>query len=239
MPLAPEKPEKPSRLGIKDWRPDERPREKLLARGAAALSDAELLAIFLQSGYGPLSAVDLARSLLAQFGGFAELLGADKATFCGCKGVGEVRYVTLQAALELSRRFVAEGLRNQPVFSAAGQVGDYLAAQLRGRRREVFMVLLLDSQHRLLEAVELFAGSVNSASVHPREVVQLALAHNAVAVIVAHNHPSGVAEPSRSDVAITARLEAALGLVDIALLDHFIVGSGVVTSLAARGLIKS
>lgn len=239
MPPALDNTDNTSRLGIKSWQPEERPREKLLARGAAALSDAELLAIFLQSGYGPLSAVDLARSLLTQFGGLAALLRVDKASFCGCKGVGEVRFATLQAALELSRRFMAEGLRSQPVFSAAGQVSDYLAVQLRGQQRELFMVLLLDSQHRLLDSVELFRGSVDSASVHPREVVKLALAHNAAAVIVAHNHPSGVAEPSRADIAITARLEAALGLVDIALLDHFIVGSGVVTSLAGRGLLKS
>jgi len=222
---------------IKSWPAAERPREKLLARGAPALSDAELLAIFLQSGDAQRSAVDLARSLLQQFGGLAALLAADKKTFCACKGVGEVRYVTLQASLELSRRFIAEGLREQPVFTAAGQVGDYLAAQLRSRRREVFMLMLLDSQHRLIESIELFYGSVDSASVHPRVVVQEALLNNAAAVIIAHNHPSGVAEPSRADIAITARIEAALALVDIALLDHFIVGQGVVTSLAARGLI--
>lgn len=148
-----------------------------------------------------------------------------------------MRYVTLQASLELSRRFIAEGLREQPVFTAAGQVGDYLAAQLRSRRREVFMLMLLDSQHRLIESIELFYGSVDSAWIHPRVVVQEALLNNAAAVIIAHNHPSGVAEPSRADIAITARIEAALALVDIALLDHFIVGQGVVTSLAARGLI--
>ena len=223
---------------IKNWPPGERPREKLLARGAAALSDAELLAIFLQSGDTRRSAVDLARSLLQQFGGFNELLSADKKTFCSCRGVGEVRYITLQAALELSRRYIAQGLRQQPVFTRVGQVNDYLAGQLAGRRRETFIVLLLDAQHRLLDSVELFHGSVDSASVHPREVVQLALQYNAVAIIVAHNHPSGVAEPSHADIAITARLEAALGLVDIALLDHFIVGRGVVTSLASRGLLK-
>lgn len=223
---------------MKQWPAAERPREKLLARGAAALSDAELLAILLQCGDAQRSAVDLARSLLLQFGGLAELLAADKQRFCACKGVGEVRYITLQAALELSQRHIAEGLRQQPVFTAAGQVSDFLAGQLRARRREVFMVLLLDSQHRLLEAVELFHGTVDSAAVHPREVVQLALQHNAAAVIVAHNHPSGVAEPSSADIAITARIEAALGLMEIALLDHFIVGKGVVTSLASRGLLS-
>ena len=222
-------------MAINQWPAAERPREKLLQRGASALSDAELLAIFLRTGVRGRSAIELARDLLAQFGGLVPLLAADQQAFCAGKGLGAAKYAQLQAVIELARRYLREQLSAQPVFTSPGQVREYLAMRLRGYQREVFALLLLDNQHRLLDCVELFQGTVDGASVHPREVVKLALQRNAVAVIAAHNHPSGVAEPSRADIAITRRLQDALQLVDIRLLDHLIVAAGQVISLAERG----
>ena len=222
-------------MAISHWPLEERPREKLLAKGAAVLSDAELLAIFLRTGLPGMTAIDLARELLAKFGGLGPLLSADRQAFCSAKGLGPAKYCQIQATLELTTRYLQEQLCGNPVFTRPGHVRDYLAVQMRDYQREVFVVLLLDTRHQLLEFRELFQGTIDAANVHPREVVRIALQKNAAAVIVAHNHPSGNAEPSQSDIAITGQLKAALTLMDIRLLDHFIVGRGEVTSLADRG----
>ncbi|HLS97502.1 MAG: DNA repair protein RadC [Porticoccaceae bacterium] len=224
-------------MGIKDWPEGERPREKLLARGAAALSDAELLAIFLRTGIRGLSAVDLARALIRDFGGLGPLLAADLSTFCATRGLGEAKYAQLQAVVELSRRHLGEQLVRDHVFTQPATVIRYAQSVLAGRRQEVFLVLFLDSQHRLIVSEEMFFGTIDGASVHPREVVRRALHHNASALILAHNHPSGVAEPSRDDGAITRRLKDALALVDVRVLDHIVVGAGCAVSMAERGLM--
>lgn len=222
-------------MAITQWPEKERPREKLIQKGASALSDAELLAIFLRNGLPGITAIDLARGLLKEFGGLGALLGADRKTFCSAKGVGTAKFVQLKASLELTRRYLQEQLEEQPVFTSPEMVADYLSVQMRDYRREVFVMLLLDSKHQLLDNYELFQGTLDAASVHPREVVARALRMSAAAVIVAHNHPSGNAEPSQADIAITRRLKEALDLVDIRLLDHFVIGRGQVVSLAQRG----
>ncbi|MDM7322780.1 MAG: DNA repair protein RadC [Gammaproteobacteria bacterium] len=224
-------------MAITDWPEDERPREKLLKHGPAVLSDAELLAIFLRTGVAGKSAVDLARELLASFGGLRPLLNASRTEFCAGVGLGDAKYAQLQAVLEMARRHLRESLVRGDAFTSPGAVRDYLAARLRDQPREVFLVLFLDARHRLIAAEELFLGTLGEAAVHPREVVRRALQHNAAALIVAHNHPSGVAEPSRADELITLRLKEALGLVDVRLLDHFIVGDGELVSLAERGIV--
>ncbi len=224
-------------MAITDWPADERPREKLLLRGATALSDAELLAIFLRTGLPGKSAVDLARELLQQFDGLRPLLKASRDDFCRGKGLGEAKYVQLQACLELSRRHLLATLQRGDALTSPDHTRTYLSAQLRDRHQEVFACLFLDNRHRVIEYEELFYGTVDGASVHPREVVRRCISHNAAAVILAHNHPSGVAEPSRADEQITERLKQALSLVDVRMLDHMIVGDGEVTSLAERGLI--
>ena len=224
-------------MSIRDWPVAERPREKLLGRGAAALSDAELLAIFLRTGCAGKSAVDLARDLLHEFGGLREIVEADQPRFCQAHGLGVAKYVQLQAVLEMSRRHLQSAMKRGEGFSNPGMVKQYLLAELRHQPREVFGVLLLDSQHRLLSYRELFQGTIDGASVHPREVVKLALAHNAAAVILAHNHPSGVAEPSQADHRITKRLCDALAMVDIRVLDHMVVGDVEVVSFAESGLL--
>lgn len=224
-------------MAIRHWPAGERPREKLLARGAPALSDAELLAIFLRTGHAGKSAVELARDILGDFGGLVALLSADQRRCCATKGIGPAKYAQLQAALELARRHLAEGLERGTAFTAPGDVARYLQIHLQGRQREIFVALFLDTRHRLIATEDLFQGTIDGASVHPREVVRRALHHNAAAVIVAHNHPSGVAEPSGDDQRITARLREALGLVEVRLLDHLVVGTGQVVSLAERGLL--
>jgi DNA repair protein RadC len=224
-------------MAIRHWPAGERPREKLLERGARALSDAELLAIFLRTGHAGKSAVDLARDLLTQFGGLAALLGADRQGFCAGKGLGPVKYVQLQAVLELARRYFGAQLERGAAFTAPDGAARYLQAHLSGQPREIFVALFLDTRHRLITTEDLFQGTIDGASVHPREVVRRALFHNAAAVIVGHNHPSGVAEPSADDRRITTRLREALALVDVRLLDHLVVGAGEVVSLAERGLL--
>ena len=224
-------------MAISHWPKEERPREKLLSKGAAALSDAELLAIFLRTGLPGITAIDLARALLSEFGSIGALLSARQDAFCERKGLGPAKFAQLQAALELPSRYIKEELRANPIFTSPQMVRDYLAVQMRGYQREVFVILLLDSRHQLLDFHELFQGTIDMASVYPREIVKLALQNNAAAVIVAHNHPSGVAEPSQSDIAITKRIKQALALVDIRLLDHFIIGRGAVTSLADTGRV--
>jgi DNA repair protein RadC len=222
-------------MAIRDWPEGERPREKLLAKGPAALSEAELLAIFLRVGVKGKSALDLARQLLKQYGTLRSLLAAEQKELCALPGIGPAKYAQLQAALEMARRHLGESLeRGKPLSDPAGTRA-YLKAQLRDRRYEVFAVLHLDNRHRVIAFEELFRGTIDGASVHPREVVRQALKHNAAAVIFAHNHPSGVAEPSDADRHLTHRLKDALGLVDIRVLDHFVVGDGDVTSFAERG----
>lgn len=223
-------------MAISDWPASERPREKLLHRGAAALSDAELLAIFLRTGIPGKSAVDLARELLDGFGSLRALLEADLSTFCRGKGLGAAKYTQLQACLELSRRHLFDSLKRGDALTSPDLTRRYLSAQLRHRQQEVFACLYLDNRHRVLSYEELFYGTIDGASVHPREVVKRCMAHNAAAVILAHNHPSGVAEPSRCDEQITVRLRDALALIDIRVLDHMIIGDGVTVSLAERGL---
>jgi DNA repair protein RadC len=223
-------------MKITDWPAAERPREKLLRLGPGALSEAELLAIWLGSGGPGRNAVELGRSLLAEFRSLRGLFAADRARLARCRGVGAARYAQLQAALELARRQQLETLYAGPALTSPRLAADYLLAQLRDRDHEVFCCLFLDNRHRLIGFEELFKGTIDGASVHPREVVKRALAQRAAAVILAHNHPSGVAEPSRADEAITARLRDALALVDIRVVDHVIVGDGVCVSLAERGL---
>ncbi len=225
-------------MSIKDWPADERPRDKLLANTAAVLSDAELLAIFLRIGMKGKSAVDLARDLLNDFGDLRSILDASQSEFCGRNGLGPAKYAQLQAVLEMSRRHLSQDLQKQDAFNNPDSVRSYLTSRLRHLQQEVFSCLFLDSQHRLITYEELFHGSIDGASVYPREVVKRALSHNAAAVIFAHNHPSGVAEPSASDERITTRLIKALELVEVRTLDHFIVGEGLVVSMAERGMLN-
>lgn len=224
-------------MSIRDWPVAERPREKLLAQGAAALSDAELLAIFLRTGLPGQSAVDLARSLLSQFGGLRALLEADLASFKVGQGLGSAKYAQLQAVLEMARRHLAEQLRRDSALESPQAVRDYLKARLRHEPHEVFACLFLDSRHRVLAFEVLFHGSIAGASVYPRQVVKRALAHNAAALILTHNHPSGVAEPSEADRRLTQQLKQALELIDVRVLDHFIIGDGEPLSMAEQGLL--
>ncbi|MCK0745524.1 RadC family protein [Chromohalobacter nigrandesensis] len=222
-------------MGIRDWPEGERPREKLLTLGAPVLSDAELLAIFLRVGVKGRSAVDLARDLLVAFGGLRPLLEADQARFCAEHGLGEAKYVQLQASLELSRRHLGSLLERGGALTSPALVRQFLTSQLRHLPHESFAALFLDTQHRVIRFETLSEGTLDSASVYPREVSRRALALNAGALIFAHNHPSGVAEPSDADRRITQRLKEALGLFDIRVLDHFVVGDGEVISFAERG----
>jgi len=223
-------------MSITDWPLEERPREKLLMQGSQSLSDAELLAIFLRTGIRGKTAVDLSRDLLKGFNGLRPLLKADQTSFCEHLGLGTAKYAQLQAVLEMSRRYLNAGLQRGDSLTSPQETRQYLTNQLRDYAHEVFAVLFLDQRHRVIEFEEMFRGTVDGASVYPREVVKKALEHNASAVIFAHNHPSGVAEPSQADERITQRLKAALSLVDIRVLDHFVVGDDVV-SFAERGLL--
>jgi len=224
-------------MAIRDWPSDERPREKLLDKGAGALSDAELLAILLRTGTRGRSALDLARDALKSFASLRKLIAADRQRFCAERGLGLVRFVELQAAVEIARRQLAETLRTGPSLASPRATRDFLSSQLRDLEHEVFCCLYLDKRHRLIQYQELFRGTIDGASVHPREIVKLALQRNAAAVIIAHNPPSGVAEPSQAEELITQRVKEALGLVDIRLLDHIIIGDGASVSLAERGLV--
>lgn len=222
-------------MSIRDWPAAERPREKLLERGAASLSDAELLAIFLRTGVAGCSAVELARRLLQEFGSLRALLEADLASFSSHLGLGSAKYAQLQAVLEMARRHLAERLRRDSALESPQAVRDYLKARLRHEPHEAFACLFLDSRHRVLAFEVLFRGSIDGASVYPRQVVKRALAHNAAALILTHNHPSGIAEPSQADRLLTQRLKDALALVDVRVLDHFIVGDGEPLSMAEHG----
>ena len=224
-------------MSITDWPEQERPREKLLSRGAASLSDAELLAIFLRTGTKGVTAVDLSRLLLKQFGSLNALMHAKQAEFCEGHGLGNAKYAQLQAVLEMARRYLHENISNKNILNNPDETKQFLKSQLAHQQREVFACLYLDTKHQVIAFKELFFGTIDGASVHPREVVKSALQHNAAAVIFAHNHPSGNSTPSQSDIDITKQLISALKLIDIRVLDHLIIGNGDATSLAELGHI--
>lgn len=224
-------------MRIAEWPLQERPRERLLEHGAAFLSDAELVAVCLRSGMRGKSAVDLARELIGAFGGLGGLLAADVPKLMQAQGLGAAKAAQLAAVIELARRSAREGLRAGSALTSPGAVRDYLRLALASRPHEVFLVLFLDSQHRVLSDAELFRGTLTQTSVYPREVVKAALAANAAAVIFAHNHPSGVAQPSHADELLTRQLKEALALVEVRVLDHFIVAGSQALSFAERGLL--
>ncbi|EGR0606861.1 RadC family protein [Vibrio cholerae] len=224
-------------MSLKELPTESMPREKLLQRGPQSLSDAELLAIFLRTGTHGMNVLALADLLLHDFGSLRALFCASKEQFCRHKGLGEAKFVQLQAVLEMTQRYLAETLKRGDALTSPQQTKLYLSSVLRDRQREAFYILFLDNQHRVIRDEILFEGTIDAASVYPREVVKRALHHNAAAVILAHNHPSGVAEPSQADRRITDRLRDALGLVEIRVLDHFVVGDGEVVSFAERGWI--
>ncbi len=222
-------------MHIRDWPDAERPREKLLAHGAGALSDAEMLAIFLGSGLPGRDAVQTARELLLVHGPLRQLLDRSARELARLPGLGPARACMLVAALELGQRHLASDLERGTTLTDPDSAGRYFAQRLRPQPHEVFAALFLDTRHRALAFEELFRGTIDGVEVHPREVVRRALAHNAAAVIVGHNHPSGSAEPSAADHAVTVRLREALALVEVRLLDHFVIGDGRPASLASRG----
>ena len=224
-------------MAITDWPADARPREKLLSHGAGALSDAELLAIFLRVGLTGKSAVDLARDLLTHFGSLEALFHAPRSDFTAILGMGDAKYAQLQAVLEMSKRALVEQLSERDSFNSPESVRAYLQLRLRGLATEEFHALFLDSGYRLIAAEVLFRGSINETRVYPREVARRALAHNAAALIVAHNHPSGRAEASPADHHLTRQLKAALELIEVKLLDHFIIAAHQVNSLAEAGAL--
>ena len=224
-------------MAITDWPAAERPREKLIELGAEALSDAELLAIFLRVGVTGKSAVDLARDLLNQFGSLNGIFAATEHELSQVHGIGTSKYVQLQAIFEMSRRALNEQLRQRDVFKSPQQVRDYLVLKLGGLTREVFLVLFLDTQNHLVATEEMFAGTLTQTSVYPREVIKRALHHNAASVIFAHNHPSGIAKQSQADELLTKELKQALALVDVRVLDHFIVAGNNTLSFSERGLL--
>ncbi len=224
-------------MHIRDWPTDERPRERLLAHGPQRLSDAELLALFLGSGLRGTDAVGSARKLLTRFGSLRALLETSTVDLMKEPGLGPARVCALKAALELGSRHLAAALERGEALTDPARAGEYFARRLRGLPHEVFAVLFLDNRHRAIAFEELFRGTLDGAEVHPREVLKRALAHNAAAVMLGHNHPSGSNEPSAADRAVTLRLRDALGLADIRLLDHFVIGDGPPCSMAARGWV--
>jgi DNA repair protein RadC len=225
-------------MSFKDLPAEARPREKLLARGAAALGDAELLALLLRTGLAGKNVLQLAQELLDTFGGIAGLLQTGVDDLRQVKGLGgTAKRAELTAVLELARRAMAERLRERTVFDSPAAVSQYLQLHIASRPHEVFAALFLDAQHRLIAMEELFRGTLSQTSVYPREVVVRALHHHAAAVILAHNHPSGGVEPSRADEALTQTLKAALALVDVRVLDHIVVARGQTLSMAERGLV--
>lgn len=224
-------------MRIKDWPEGERPREKLLRLGASKLSDAELLALIVRAGGKGRSALDIARGLLLKFGNLNLILSASEEDFCSSAGLGQVSFVQLQAMLELSQRHMYEQLEERDALTSSELTRQYLRARLRHYEHEVFACLYLDNQHRVVKLEELFSGTIDGAAVYPREVVKRCLHNNAAAVIFAHNHPSGIAEPSQADIGITVRLKAALNTIDVRVLDHIVVGRCEAVSFAERGLI--
>jgi DNA repair protein RadC len=224
-------------MAITDWPASERPREKLIELGAEALSDAELLAIFLRVGVVGKSAVDLARDLLKTFGSLNGIFAATEHQLSQVHGIGSSKYVQLQAIFEMSQRALNEQLQSHDVLKSPQQVRDYLVLKLGSQTKEVFLVLFLDTQNRLVATEEMFSGSLKETSVYPREVLKRALHHNAASVIFAHNHPSGIAQQSQADEIITKQLKQALVLIDVRVLDHFIVAGNNTLSFSERGLL--
>lgn len=224
-------------MSIMDWPAAERPREKLLARGAMSLSDAELLAILLQTGIAGKSALDLAQDLLRKFGNLAGLMAAGGSELSAQPGLGTSRIALLEAIKELSLRQMRQSILGKEVLTNSAATRDYLRARFRFCEHEVFSVLYLTNQHHLLHMEELFTGTIDGAAVYPREVVKRCLQHNAAAVIFAHNHPSGIAEPSQADIAITGKLRSALGTIEVRVLDHLVIGADTVVSMAERDLL--
>lgn len=222
---------------LKDWPNTEKPREKLLNLGASALSDAELLAIFLRTGVKGCHVVDLARELLKNFGSISAIFNASKGDFCLMHGLGEAKYVQLQACLEMSKRFLSEELHENECLISSEQSKNFLIGQLRNEKQEVFAVLFLDNQHKVLQFEKLFYGTINASAVYPRVVVEKAIRYQSSAIILSHNHPSGIAEASLADKSITLRLQQALSLIDITVLDHMIVAGNRCYSFAEHGLI--
>ncbi|ELF6204517.1 TPA: DNA repair protein RadC [Pseudomonas putida] len=224
-------------MNIREWPAQERPREKLLLRGAAALSDAELLAVLLGSGVAGRNVLDLARGLLVRFGGLRQFLEAEREAVLREPGIGTVKYAQLQALLEIGRRYLDENLERAPALEGPAAVRRYLKAMLRHEISEVFGCLFLDTKHRPLAFEILFRGTIDRASVYPREVVRRALLHNAAAMILCHNHPSGNNEPSQDDVHLTLSLKRGLALIDVRVLDHIIIGDGEPLSMVEHGWI--
>jgi DNA repair protein RadC len=222
---------------LKDLPPDARPREKLLARGPASLADAELIALLLRTGLPGTSVLQLAQQLLTEFGGLTGLLQAEPDDLKRIKGLGPAKRAEMSAVLELARRSLAQELMQRPLFDSTTRVKEYLRLQIGGREHEVFVVLFLDAQNRLIRLEDLFRGTLTQTSVYPREVVKRALELNAAAVVLAHNHPSGAAEPSRADEFLTQTLKSALGLIDVRVLDHLVVTRSEAVSFAERGLL--
>ncbi|MBA3756099.1 MAG: DNA repair protein RadC [Nitrosomonas sp.] len=224
-------------MAIPDWPISERPREKLLQKGVTALSDTELLAIFLRTGITGKSAVDLARELLLHFGSLTSVFAADQTSFCQLPGMGIAKYTQLQAVLEMARRALGEELKNGNAMNSPALVRDFLRLSLTNKQHEVFIGIFLDAKNHTIATEELFSGTLTQASVYPREVIKRSLHHNAAAIIFAHNHPSGVAEPSHADKVLTQSLKQALAMIDVKVLDHFIVGGSTIMSFAEHDLI--
>ncbi len=224
-------------MSLSQWPIKDRPREKLLDRGADSLTDTELVAIFLRTGVKGIDVIELARNLLKQFNGLRGLITATKIEFCNVHGLGPAKYATLQAMLEMNRRQLKEKLMRCETISSPESSREYFLSELRDCTQEVFACLFLDNRNRAISFEKLFFGTINGASVHPREIVRRCLAHNAAAVILAHNHPSGVAEPSETDQQLTRQLIETLGLIDVRVHDHLVIGDGETVSFAERGLI--
>ena len=224
-------------MSITEWPEDERPRERLLKQGAAALSDAELVAIFLRVGVKGKSAVELARDLVVEFGSLNGLFAASEVDLCAIHGIGQAKYVQLQAVLEMARRALVEDIKLTDALTSPKSVRDYLKLTLARLAHEVFVAVFLTSQNRVIKVEEIFRGTLTQTSVYPREIVKLALAHNAASVIFAHNHPSGEPTPSQADRALTKTLADALALIDVRVLDHFIVAPGASLSFAEQGMM--
>jgi DNA repair protein RadC len=237
MPRRPSRVIRASRPGICNWPQSERPREKLLERGPQALSDGELLALLVGSGTKGCSAVDIARSLIEEFGSLRDLVTADQQRMEERRGIGPARYAMFKAALEISRRVMAESLRDTAILATPEDTRQFLLTQLRDRPHEVFCCIFLDNRHRMLGFEEIFRGTIDGANVYSREIVRQALLYNAVSILVAHNHPSGSAQPSAADERVTRRLREALSLIEVRLLDHFVVGEATCYSFSEHGLL--
>ncbi|MCG8380118.1 MAG: DNA repair protein RadC [Proteobacteria bacterium] len=224
-------------MTISDWPINEQPREKLLKKGPESLSDAEILSIFLRTGREGASAIDLARELLIKYRNLRQLIEIDQNEFCQIKGLGVVKYVQIQAAIELGKRYLQTGLENGQTFTNPEQTREFITLKLRAYPNEIFACLYLDNHHRLIGFEKHFSGTIDSTQVHAREIIRTALKHNAAALIFAHNHPSGIAEPSQADIDLTRELKKTLALIDVRVLDHFIIGDSGAVSFAERGLI--